>query len=167
MSRAEEVLGRIVVARKYSMMFFQDVDETLWYQQPAGAATHLAWQLGHLAIAEYRLGLQQIRGHRPEDDALVPSTLMERYGKGSEPTADPAKNHTVAELREILDKIHQQVLQEVPTYSDALLEEEPALGKHPMFETKGAALEWCAGHELVHAGQVALLRRLFGKAPLR
>jgi hypothetical protein len=29
------------------------------------------------------------------------------------------------------------------------------------------AIEWASGHELVHAGQIALLRRLMGKQPLR
>jgi hypothetical protein len=37
----------------------------------------------------------------------------------------------------------------------------------PLFKTKLGAIEWCAQHEFVHAGQIALLRRLMGKAPLR
>jgi uncharacterized damage-inducible protein DinB len=31
--------------------------------------------------------------------------------------------------------------------------------------TKLEALFWCSQHELIHAGQIALLRRLIGKEP--
>ena len=33
-------------------------------------------------------------------------------------------------------------------------------------QTKLQVLHWCANHELVHAGQIALLRRLFGQKPI-
>jgi uncharacterized damage-inducible protein DinB len=33
-------------------------------------------------------------------------------------------------------------------------------------QTKRASLLWCAQHELVHAGQIGLLRRLLGYPPL-
>jgi hypothetical protein len=38
---------------------------------------------------------------------------------------------------------------------------------HPMFSTKLGALMFCPFHEMLHAGQIGLLRRLFGNAPLR
>ena len=38
---------------------------------------------------------------------------------------------------------------------------------HPAFKTKMEAVEFCSQHEMVHAGQLALLRRLMGKPPLR
>jgi hypothetical protein len=38
---------------------------------------------------------------------------------------------------------------------------------HPLVRTKLWALLWCAQHEAVHAGQIGLLRRQLGHAPLR
>jgi hypothetical protein len=38
---------------------------------------------------------------------------------------------------------------------------------HPRFATKLEAIEFCSQHELLHAGQIALLRRLLGRPPLR
>jgi uncharacterized damage-inducible protein DinB len=38
---------------------------------------------------------------------------------------------------------------------------------HPVFNTKLEAIGWCSNHELLHTGQIALLRRLMGKPPRR
>jgi long-subunit fatty acid transport protein len=43
----------------------------------------------------------------------------------------------------------------------------PVERPHPVFKTKLAAVEYCEPHEMVHAGQIALLRRLMGKPPIR
>jgi hypothetical protein len=37
---------------------------------------------------------------------------------------------------------------------------------HPFAKTKLLALHWCAQHEMLHAGQIGLLRRLLGSPPL-
>ena len=54
--------------------------------------------------------------------------------------------------------------------SDDLLG-EPAWGKdgrpHPHYRDKVGAVPHCAGHEAFHAGQLALIRRMLGKAFLR
>jgi hypothetical protein len=57
-------------------------------------------------------------------------------------------------------------LSELTGRSDAELDEALA-EPHPRFKTKLAAIEYSPHHEAVHAGQIALLRRLMGKQPLR
>jgi len=42
----------------------------------------------------------------------------------------------------------------------------PAVKPHPLFKTKLESLFWCAHHEMLHAGQIGLVRRLLGEAPL-
>jgi hypothetical protein len=37
---------------------------------------------------------------------------------------------------------------------------------HPFATTKLLALLWCAHHEMLHAGQIGLLRRLLGYPPI-
>ena len=43
----------------------------------------------------------------------------------------------------------------------------PVAEPHPLFETKLGAVDYAAGHEMVHNGQIGLLRRLMGKPALR
>ncbi len=37
--------------------------------------SHVAWQVGHLAVAEYRLALWRIRGPQPQDGDVIPALL--------------------------------------------------------------------------------------------
>ncbi len=70
------------------------------------------------------------------------------------------------EIRETLARVHQHSLQELETYTDADLNvklPEP----HAVFDTKLGSVFFCSAHELIHAGQIGLLRRMLGKDPLR
>ena len=64
-----------------------------------------------------------------------------------------------------LDRVHEQVLFELPRLTDSALD-EPVPHPHKFATTKLLALFWCAQHEMVHAGQIGLLRRQLGKPPM-
>jgi hypothetical protein len=66
----------------------------------------------------------------------------------------------------VFGAVHQQALTELGQWTDAELD-VPVEQPHPVFKTKLGSVEWCSQHELVHAGQIAFLRRLMGKPPLR
>jgi hypothetical protein len=165
MTRLALALDRIVLARKYTLRLLDHVPLADWFRQPAEGITHIAWQVGHLAIAEYWLTLNRIRGQRPEDANLIPDGFAARFGRESVPGPDPAKYPAPDELRAILDRVHRQTLVELPGLTVAELD-QPTEKPHPYFATKLGALLWCAEHEMVHAGQIGLLRRLLGQAPL-
>lgn len=153
-------------ARNYTLGVLADIEPEQWFWQPSEGVTCVAWQVGHLAIAEYGLCLSRVRGRRAEDAALLPAEFSQRYGRGSEPSSDPAENASVESLRTTLEAVHRQALDEIPTYTQELLN-EPLDEPHPIFKKRGDGLAFCPSHELVHAGQLALLRRLMGKPPLR
>ncbi|HEV3259752.1 MAG TPA: hypothetical protein VG013_22990, partial [Gemmataceae bacterium] len=44
--------------------------------------------------------------------------------------------------------------------------DQPVPHAHPFAKTKLLALLWCAHHEMLHAGQVGLLRRHLGYPPM-
>jgi hypothetical protein len=165
MTRLSLALDRIALARKYTLRLLDHVPPTDWFRRPTEGITHVAWQVGHLAIAEYWLTLHRIRGPRPEDTALIPDGFSARFGRESVPDPDPTKDPNPDELRAILDRVHKQTLVELPGLAEAELD-QPTDRPHPYFSTKLGALLWCAEHEMVHAGQIGLLRRLLGQAPL-
>ena len=47
--------------------------------------TNIAWQVGHLAMAQYRMGMELIRGVRPEDEKLISDSFRKVFGKVSVP----------------------------------------------------------------------------------
>ena len=99
MSRISEVLGRIQTVREYTVSLVDAVPESEWFRQPTEGVTHVAWQVGHLAMAQYRLALDLVRGVQPGDDELISARMLEIYGKDSIPDPDPSANAAPEEIR--------------------------------------------------------------------
>ena len=164
--RLDLAVDQIKFARKYVLGLVEDVEPTEWFTQPAGAPTHLAWQLGHLAMAQYALTMIRLRGKEPEDERLIAKDFFRSFQKGTKPDPDPANYPEIAEIRATLARVHEASISELSGYSDEDLDvklPEP----HAVFDTKLGSVFFCSAHELIHAGQIGLLRRLLGKDPLR
>jgi hypothetical protein len=165
MSRLSEAIDQIAFARKYALSFLDTIDPADWFRMPAEGVTHVAWQVGHLAFAHYRLGMWRIRGERPGDDGLMPAAFIAAFKAETMPSADPAAYPPVAEIQGRFDRLHQHLLAELAEFPESELDSPIAI-PHKLCKTKIEALRWCAAHEMVHAGQIGLLRRLFGKKPI-
>jgi hypothetical protein len=165
MSRLQLAIEQIVFARNYTLGLLDQTPASEWFRQPPGGVSHVAWQVGHLAFAEYRLALWRIRGPQPRDGDLVSQEFVRLFGAESVPDADPAKYPGPADIRAVLDRVHEQVLRELPGLGEGEMD-RPVLHPHPLAKTKLWALLWCAQHEAIHAGQIGLLRRQLGYAPL-
>lgn len=153
-------------SRAYTHTLLADLADEDWYRQPAGLVTHIAWQVGHLAMAEYGLCLFRVRGRKPEDLDLMPGRFRKQFSRGSSPPADAAAGPSPVQIREVFQRIHTQAMCELAEYREQDLQDkidEP----YAVFDTKLGALFFCAHHEMLHAGQIGLLRRLIGKPPLR
>ena len=157
---------QIEYARNYTLTLLDGIEPAEWFRMPAGAATHLAWQVGHLAMAEYMLVLFRLRGKLPEDEAVITKPFLRRFVRGSTPEPDPAKNPPVEEILRAFHGVHALVLEELPRHSEADLSETVA-EPYALENTKLGSLYFCAMHEMLHAGQIGLIRRLLGKPPIR
>ena len=166
MTKAQKLLERLRIVRSFTGEFLQDLTDDEWYWEPPGVTTHVAWQVGHLAIAEYGLCLNVVRGKQPSDEALIPDRLKRGYSKGSTPLSGPDPELPLDQLRQVFADIHRQTLSELAEFSDEQLE-QPVEKQHRMYTTKLEAATFAVNHEFLHAGQIALLRRQMGKAPLR
>lgn len=165
MSRARSLLESIVRAREYTHQLLAGTSPADWFWMPREGVSHIAWQVGHLAFAQYRLALERVRGERPDDQRLLPTRFREKFGRGSVPVGDAGAYPSVEEIRQVFDAVHGQVLEEISVLEDAFLDQSTTT-PHARFSTKGGSLAWCAAHEMIHAGQIGLLRRLHGQQPL-
>lgn len=156
------ILEDLQQARAYANDMLSHIDESVWFRQPSDNVNHIAWQVGHLTIAQYGLCLKRVRGVR-EDDAKLFDVLEfgELFGKGSTPSPSEHDYPTPVEIRNAFNAVHAQVITETANLSPATLEES-AGPEHPMFNTKGGSLRFSAKHEMLHVGQIGLLRRFFG-----
>src|SRR3954453_6838258 len=136
-------LQQIEFARAYMLAILAEIDEAAWFIMPDGCPTHVAWQIGHLAMAEYGLCLFRQRGRQEIDSELMSSSFRKQFSRGSVPEADAANYPTAAEIRATLERVHQQVRKEVPTFTDKQLKEpsEPPTAVEP---TKFGSLLLCS-----------------------
>ena len=173
MGPIEDILERLRFARTYSLSLVDATPESEWgFRQPMPGLTHLAWQIGHMALAEYGLCLAATRGARPSDVVLLPPDHRELFGRGTKVHPEGAASANApaypspAELRARLDRVHEAVLAELPELASMDLS-APTLIPFAIAKTKIAALRFCPEHEMLHAGQIGLLRRMLGHASLR
>ena len=157
----------IEFARRYSLSLLEDLNEDEWFWTPDSFPTHVAWQVGHLAMSEYGLTLYRQRGRNLEvDKQLMSSKFRKHFMRGSKPSLDRESHPTKTEILNVLERVHSQMRKEIVTFNDEDLDEriDPP---HAAFATRYGALLFAGDHEMLHSGQIGVLRRLMGKAPLR
>lgn len=160
-NRIDWLLSLLKKTRGYTNSVLDRIPESDWFRQPQEGVTHVAWQVGHLAVAEYFLALNLVRGKRPEDSDLIPERIISAFGRTSVPDPVPSNNPSPGELRQFFDDVHQQTILELSEFEDSVLDEKLDVG-HPMFHDKFGSLVWCSQHEFSHSGQLSLVRRLLG-----
>jgi hypothetical protein len=162
----DAVYGQMDFARRYTHGLLEEVPESLWNTIPAGATTHIAWQVGHLAVSQYGLMLFRQRGRAEGDLELMPGWLRKKFGRGTMPPLEPGDIPSKAELLASLDRIHLAAMSNLPTLTYAQLSEptEMPYAVHPI---KLGALLFCPLHESIHSGQIGLLRRMHGMESVR
>ena len=166
----ERILYQLERTRAFSLQMIARVPHDKWFEMPLGI-THVAWNVGHMAIAEYFLGLVLVRGFQDEDAAIIPEQFSGLFGYGSTVSEDASAYPTPDEILAVMARVHNQLLEETRALPLAAFDEpcqflEGEFDHHPVFELKGAALEWLTYHEHVHVGTIGLLRRQLGAAPI-
>lgn len=165
-TRLEIACQQIEFSRTYTLSLLADIDDQDWFRQPPSGVTHVAWQVGHLAMAQYGLCLFRMRGRHRDDTQLMSGQFRKKFSKGTTPDPNLAHNPSPDEIRDVLERVHRQVMTELPHYTEQQLD-EPVEEPYALFATKLGGLFFCTAHEMMHAGQIGLLRRLLGKDTIR
>ena len=58
----DALLKHIEFVRGYTLSLLEGLDDADWFAQPAEGITHIAWQVGHIAMSQYGLTLFRQRG---------------------------------------------------------------------------------------------------------
>lgn len=164
LARLRTAVELIRCARRYTLELLETIPPTVWYRQPPGCPTHVAWQVGHLAMAEYMLTLFRLRGRSDGDAELIPRRFLKSFAKGTRPAGPEGFRPAPEELLDVLRRVHARVLTEL---------ERPALDElnksviapYALEPTALGSLFFCSQHEMLHAGQIGLIRRMLGHEP--
>ena len=164
--RLELVWRQIEFTRNYTLTLLDDLTDEDWFWSPAEMPTHIAWQVGHIAMSQYGLTLFRQRGRGEVDLDLMSSSFRKLFMRGTIPKTDSVLYPPPAEIVAVLNRVHQQMRIEFQEFADQELD-TPLDPPHAAYANRYGALLFAPCHEMIHAGQIGLLRRLMGKEPLR
>jgi len=143
--------------------FLSDLSDADLLVRAAPGANHIAWQLGHLIVAEGRLASGQLpEAQYPE----LPAGFARQHGKETQATDPPAGFATRAEYIDLFTKARQATLAALGKLTDADLDRPNTGNMAPFAPTLGALLLLVSNHSLMHAGQFSVVRRKLGKPVL-
>lgn len=129
--------------------------------RPVDGANHIAWQIGHLILAEQRMGSRLPGAKYPE----LPAGFAEKHDR--QPTAQNVTSGfgTKAQYLELFNKTRETTLAALAKLSDADLD-QPVSTPVPGFTNLGGVVMLIALHSLTHGGQFSVVRRKLGKPVL-
>jgi hypothetical protein len=164
----DAAIGQIEFARRYTLELLDATPQDRWFESPSSLPTHIAWQVGHLAVSQYGLLMFRQRGRAPGDLDLVPGTFRKRFGRSSQPFAptDATDDDNPAALLQRLQTIHTQAIAELTTNDPAQLL-EPTEMPYAVYPQKIGCILFAPLHEQIHSGQIGLIRRLLGLPSIR
>lgn len=162
----ESAVGQIRWARRYTLELLDATPQERWFEMPDDAVTHVAWQVGHLAVSQYGLLMFRIRGRRPDDLDLIPGRFRKMYGRGGTPPLSGDGQPSPAELLDKLNRVHELAMAELSTLDPSELLTEVDM-PYAVYPCKLGAILFCPMHESLHAGQIGLLRRGLGLESVR
>ena len=109
----ELAVKQIEFARNYTLTLLDGLPDDQWFEQPAEGITHIAWQVGHLAMAQYGLCLFRVRGRTADDTQLMNSRYRKKFSRGSVPNPIAEENPSPDEIRAVLQRVHSQAMGEL------------------------------------------------------
>lgn len=165
MNRLELLVDRLQIARQWTNSLLADIEESRWFDMPHPGVGHVAWQVGHLAASQ--IVLVHVRCFDMAYTDVAPDAIRTTFARGSTPVADKSKYPSIGEIRSLFASVQDDVIRRISSMPDSELDKQAGADPHPMLKDKAGAIAMVAMHETFHAGQIAMIRRIFGKAPLR
>ena len=165
-SRIPALIDSLVFARNYTVELLDTIPQSDWFTMPPGCPSHIAWQVGHLTIAEARLVLDRVCGQNITDGNYVPANYVTIFGRLSAAETNPSQYPTASHIREVFDRVHAASFELAAHVPEADLDSVSPGVPHRFCKTKAEFLRWASHHEFLHTGHIGLIRRMLGHAPV-
>ncbi len=162
----DSTIQQVIFARQYLKSLYETVPFDCWYVVPSGAPSSIAWQIGHIAVAQYGLMLFRQRGRAENDLELMPGSFRKKFAKGTDPSTLTAESYSPEDLLQQMELIFQESIAVCSNLGAEVLW-EPTDMPYAHYPRKLGALMFCPLHEMLHAGQIGVLRRSLGLEPVR
>jgi hypothetical protein len=162
MKLADRILRQLTQVRDMSdklLEAFQSPED--WTHQLAPGTNHALWFAGHMAASDNWM-ISMVAPER----AKQMDEWNALFGTGSQPTSDPDNYPPPAEVLDAMRERRGVLIELLKGSSDKELAKASPEAILDFCPDYGAIFESTAWHEALHAGQVTLIRRALGHAPL-
>lgn len=162
MSIAAHIKSELQLPTSVVQGYLQDLSDEDLMRRPVQNANHIAWQLGHLIVAEHDLNNMVC----PDSMPALPEGFAEKHSKETASSDNPGDFCTKDEYLKYMDEQRAGTLALLDRLSDEELQ-VPAPEHLKMFGgTVGAVIAGQSAHWMMHAGQWVIVRRQLGKEAL-
>ena len=148
----------VTLSHNITKTYLGDITDEEMLVRAVPGSNHLAWQLGHLVASERSL-LEAIGVDVPD----LPEGFAEKHGKENTDSDDPSEFLSKSEYFELMDQMHQAADAAIDKTDEAGLDLPTPEKLRSFFPNVGSVLLMAGSHEMMHAGQMAAIRRKLGK----
>ena len=154
-----DVMRASIGRKMITDMVLGDLSDTDLLVRPVPGANHVAWQLGHIIVSLNYFGETIKPGSMPG----FPAQFAEQHAKETAGSDKPADFLSKQEYVRLLDGQRQAFVDLLATVPVSRLEEaspQQMLGYAPRISD---LVTLVAEHEMMHSGQISVVRRKLGK----
>ncbi|MCM2374387.1 DinB family protein [Aporhodopirellula aestuarii] len=157
---AIEVLKQIYSTSQMVMSsYVSDLTDEELLTRPNENCNHIAWQLGHLIVAENQLLQSVVPGHSVE----LPDGFAEHHAKENATSNDASQFLSKDGYLELFAKMKESTFAALDALSEEDLDKPGPEHLASMFPTVGSVLGLVSTHVMMHVGQFVPVRRALGK----
>ena len=140
----------LIATRQRMASTLKELTQEQWFAQPDGFANNIAWNVGHLIMAQQGLcyGRMHIQPH------IELAGMRAMYGGGTSP-ADWSENPETDELLRLFVELPQKMTADIAAGKfDSYVKPEPVEGRFPPPESVMHGFIFNQHHEGMHAGAI-------------
>jgi len=164
MNGRDAIVRELKSTQRFAGWYIEDLTDEELLVRPVPGANHIAWQLGHLILAEQSMiGAQGLAGVTlPE----LPAGFREQHAKDKAADTSNTGYATRSQYLDLFRKTRKATIAGLEALSDAELE-RPSKGEMAKNAPQLADMFLLqANHTLLHVGQFTIVRRKLGKPVL-
>jgi uncharacterized damage-inducible protein DinB len=150
-----EMLG---TSRYVMSSYLQDLSDADLLVRPVPGAHHAAWQLGHLIVSERKM----VEAIAPGHGVTLPAGFEEAHPKDAG-HANASPGFSKQAYQDLMQRQREKTLQALASFSAEDLSKPGPEAMRAYASRVGSIFSMVAGHELMHSGQIAVIRRVLGK----
>lgn len=154
-------LGALGFARFMTLKFLDAIPEEQWCHVPVPGGNPAVWIAGHVAWEDDDCLKSLIEDRGSE----LPQRWHDCFATSSTPTSNADDYPTIAEIRTTLETLRRELIDFFTASADRLADPLPEAW-HAFAKDLAALMPALACHEMIHVGQLAVIRKSLKLAPV-